>query len=330
MNQKKAIQYLITFAIGGAFLYFVFKDTKWNEIYNKIQHANYFYIALGMFVSIISHYLRAVRAIYLYQPLGFTIQQKNSFYAVMVGYMMNYIIPRAGEVSRCAVLAKTNHMPIEKSLGTVVTERLVDLFLLALILMVIVFGRFELLYDYIKQNIGGKSGTQNINFVKPIIALVLLGIAIFLWMSRKKLKGHPFFNRLVNIVKGFIEGLLSIKKVKSPLAFIALSVGIWVCYILMMYICLFSMESTSQLNFMDCLVVFAMGTIGIIIPAPGAGAGTYHFAIMTALTWFGVSKDDGIAYATIVHGVQMILLIVLGAIASVLVLAQQKKLVKHA
>ena len=93
----------------------------------------------------------------------------------------------------------------------------------------------------------------------------------------------------------------------------------------MMYFCLFSMEATKNLGFMDCVTVFAIGSIGMIIPAPGAGAGTYHFAVMQSLLLFGVAQADGIAYATIVHGIQMILLLAIGAVCSLLVLATHKK-----
>lgn len=124
---------------------------------------------------------------------------------------------------------------------------------------------------------------------------------------------------------GFGEGLLSIRKVKKPILFLILSIAIWFCYVLMMYFCLFAMEATSSLSFMDCLTVFVIGSLGMIIPAPGAGAGTYHFAVMQSLLLFGVAETDGIAYATIVHGIQMILLLAIGAVCSLLVLAQHKK-----
>jgi glycosyltransferase 2 family protein len=91
-----------------------------------------------------------------------------------------------------------------------------------------------------------------------------------------------------------------------------------------MYVCLFSLEATSHLNFVDCLTVFAIGTIGVVLPAPGAGAGTYHFFVMQSLLLYGVSKEDGIAYATMVHGIQMIVLLILGAIASIIVMGKQK------
>jgi glycosyltransferase 2 family protein len=145
-----------------------------------------------------------------------------------------------------------------------------------------------------------------------------------LFSFRKKLAQSPLVIRLFKMVQGFGDGLLSIRHVKNPAIFISLSVLIWIGYILMMYVCLFSLEATSHLNFVDCLTVFAIGTIGVVLPAPGAGAGTYHFFVMQSLLLYGVSKEDGIAYATMVHGIQMIVLLILGAIASIIVMGKQK------
>ena len=278
-----------------------------------------------MGVSIFSHYIRAYRATLLYDVLNYHVKVQNSFYAVMIGYMMNYIIPRAGEVSRCAALTKTDDIPVTKSLGTVVTERIFDMVILLLILLIVFFFQFDLLVDFINRSFqSGETTSSGPNIKIVLLALVAAG-ALFFYLIRKKLATNPLFIKIMGLLLGFGEGLMSIRKVKKPILFIVLSVLIWLCYVLMMYFCLFAMEATSHLNFMDCLTVFVIGSLGMIIPAPGAGAGTYHFAVMQSLLLFGVSESDGIAYATIVHGVQMILLLAIGAVCSLLVLAQHKK-----
>ena len=134
-----------------------------------------------------------------------------------------------------------------------------------------------------------------------------------------------FVQKIMGVLNGFSEGLLSIRKVKKPILFVVYSFGIWICYVLMMYFCLFAMQPTSHVGMAGCLTVFAIGTIGMVIPAPAAGAGTYHWAVMISLQLFGVAEADGRAYATLVHGAQMILLLVLGAIASLMVLSSHKK-----
>ncbi len=324
---KKFIQYGIIMAIGAGFLFFVFKDTNWNELFSKMASAKISWLLVGVLISIISHWIRAYRATQLYEALHFKISTTHSFYAVLVGYMMNYIIPRAGEISRCAALSKTDDVPVEKSLGTVVTERIVDMALLVIILGVIFLMQFDLISNFITETVSsadGSASNEGITWKSIVLGIfVLFGIVVF--AMRKRLVQTKLFLRIFELIQGFGDGLLSIRHVRNPVQFVLLSIAIWVGYILMMYFCLFAMESTSHLSFADCLIVFAIGTIGVVLPAPGAGAGTYHFFVMQSLLLFGVAKEDGIAYATMVHGIQMIVLLILGAIASVLVVAQQKK-----
>jgi uncharacterized protein (TIRG00374 family) len=322
---KSALQYTAIGLIGALFLYFVFKGTDWADLLVKFRQTNYWWIAAGMGVSLFSHLIRAIRANMLYEALSYRVSVKNSFYAVMVGYMMNYIIPRAGEVSRCASLLKTNDIPVNKSLGTVVTERLFDLIILAVMMMMVFLLQFNVINDFLMKSLE-QSGPQQSAFpVKTILLGAVVVFAVALWFLRKRLAALPIFQKVLSVLQGFAEGLFSIRKVRNPILFIFLSILIWFCYLMMMYFCLFAMEATAHLGFMDCLTVFVIGSLGMIIPAPGAGAGTYHFAVMQSLLLFGVAQTDGIAYATIVHGVQMILLMSIGGICSLLVLAAQKK-----
>lgn len=320
---KKYLQLAVIFTIGAAFLYFVFKGTNWPDLWQKFTHANYWWIAVGLFVSIVSHWFRAYRATMLYDALGYKVSTANSLHAVFIGYFINYFIPRGGEVSRCAALNKTNNLPIEKSLGSVITERLVDMLMLVIILGVVFLVQFDVIINYINTNLNSGS-TQGSGVIKYVLLGAAAVVAIGVYVFRNQLSKISIFNKLVEKLKGFLIGLLSIKEVKQPVLFVVLSAGIWLCYILMMYFCLFALDATANLTFAQCLTVFAMGTIGIVIPAPGAGAGTYHFAVMQGLLLFGVAQEDGIAYATIVHGAQMVMFILLGSISSLAILGKQQ------
>jgi glycosyltransferase 2 family protein len=325
LRNKQVIQFLIIFTIGGFFLYFVFKGIQWSDLSQKLADANYAWIALGMAIGVFSHLIRAWRATMLYKPMGYEIGVLRSFYAVMVGYMMNYIIPRAGELSRCAALSKTDDIPVQKSLGTVVTERIVDMVFLLILLGLVFVMNIDLLLSFLQQHEQATTAQSGGINIKWVLALLSIGVAVMLFMLRKKITSHPIYKKISDVVAGFAEGLLSIKHVKQPILFIVLSAIIWLCYVLMMYFCLFAMSATANLTFMNTLVVFAIGTIGMIIPAPAAGAGTYHFAVMQSLLLFGVPEADGIAYATIVHGVQMIVLVLIGAFCSIPVFLINRK-----
>lgn len=306
---------------------FVFRDIEWSDLFSRIASANLYWLGLGMLISVLSHWIRAYRAIQLYQAMGFNVPVSNSFAAVLIGYFMNYFIPRAGEVSRCAALAKTDQLPLEKSLGSVVTERVVDMLILLLILAGIFIVQFDFLLRFLEGY--GATNPQNIqstsNLKYYLLAFGLISLAL-VYIFRKRLIALPLVQRFAGLFSGFAEGLLSIRKLKSPGLFILQSVLIWIGYILMMYFCLFALDSTSYLGVLECLTVFAIGTIGVVLPAPGAGAGTYHFFVMQALLLFGIAKEDGIAYATLVHGAQMLILIVLGLFASAYVFFKGKAL----
>ncbi len=324
MKLKQALNYLIIFAIGGVFMYFVFKGIEWSELSQKLQGANYYWIALGMFVGVISHWVRAWRATALYKPLGFKVSSLHSFYAVMVGYLVNYIIPRAGEVSRCAVLNKTNDIPVQKSLGTVITERIVDMAILLCILLLVFAMNVQLILQYVNMQLQSRAGADS-----SVSKFVYIGIALLViaagWFLIKRMASHPLVQKIKQVLTGFAEGLLTIRSVANPVLFLFQSLVIWLCYILMMYFCLFALNATSFLSFYDTLVVFAIGTLGMIIPAPAAGAGTYHFAVMQSLLLFGVAESDGIAFATLVHGVQMIVLMAIGIVCCIPVFLLGKK-----
>jgi glycosyltransferase 2 family protein len=321
---KKVIQYTVIFAIGFAFIYFVFNRMDWNEMVSTLKKANYNWIAVGLGISIVSHWMRAYRATLLYSAMNYKVSTMNSLYAVFIGYFVNYIIPRGGEVSRCASLYKTDDVPVEKGLGTVVVERVFDMLITVLILGLVVILQFDVIYNYIQSNLG--SGPQGSgNGLKYALAGSLVVFLALIVVFRKKLAGLSIYKKLVKLLEGFLQGFTSVREVRSPVLFILLSAGIWACYILMMYVCLFSLDATDHLNFVQCLTVFALGTIGVVIPAPGAGAGTYHYAIMQGLLLYNVTESDGTAYAVLVHGSQMVMFLVLGGISSLIVLFKSRR-----
>jgi hypothetical protein len=264
----------------------------------------------------------------LYQNLGYSVNTFESYNAVIIGYMMNYFVPRSGEVSRCITINKTSQMPVEKALGTVVIERLVDLFILVAISLVVSIINYNQISGFIQSFSGQqKSIDIGIDTFQILFSTILSFLITFTFYKNfHKIFESSFVKKVLNTLNGFSEGILSIRKVKSPSVFLVHSILIWIGYILMMYFCLFAMDSTSKLTLYDCIIVFVLGTIGAILPAPGAGAGTYHFFVTQALVLFGIAKADGLAYATLVHGSQMILLIVLGILASIYVMVQKRNM----
>jgi len=296
------------------------------KMVEEIKNANYFWIFIAMVCGILSHASRALRWNLLLKPMGYKANNWNAFYAVMIGYFSNNLVPRLGEVTRCAALAKTDKIPVEKLIGTVFIERIVDLFITMLVTMAIFISQFELLNGFINETIkpmmgnGGKEGMTARYIVLGV--LVLSGIAIFL--LRKKIQNLTIYKKVSTVAKGFGDGFKSILKLEKPLLFVAHSIFIWSMYFAMAYFTFFSFGPTSNLGYQAGLIVLFLGTVAIILPVPG-GIGVYHKLVGSGMMLFGISETDGITYATISHATQMIMIFVLGLICMVLISNKLRK-----
>ena len=83
-----------------------------------------------MFLGFLSHYIRAVRWRLQLAPLGCRARKSICFFSVMFAYLSNYGIPRSGEILRAVTLSTYEDIKFDKAFGTIVTERIIDLFFL--------------------------------------------------------------------------------------------------------------------------------------------------------------------------------------------------------
>jgi uncharacterized protein (TIRG00374 family) len=253
---------------------------------------------------------------------------KKTFSAVMVGYLVNYAIPRAGEVARCALLMRTDKIPVEKSLGTVVLERIFDFIILGLLVMATFIFQFDLImeiYERLKGN--SSSGSGQTSIIKYILlAGVLLGgivLALF-FIFRNKIKSTAIYIKIETMLLGFWTGMKSISQVKNKLLFIFYSLGIWFCYLMMMYFSFKGLHATEALGMNEALLVLVASTFGMVMPVPG-GTGPFHYFTRESLILFGVSAIDGTSYATIVHGAQLLMFATVGSICFLILRSEEKK-----
>ena len=119
------------------------------QIYKSLKEANYLWITLAMAAGMLAHFSRAIRWKMLLEPLGFTPRTSNTFYAVMIGYLGNLVPPRVGEVLRCGILKRYEKIPLTQSFGTVIIERLLDTFVLLVLLIVTAWLEYKRLHDLI-------------------------------------------------------------------------------------------------------------------------------------------------------------------------------------
>lgn len=267
-------------------------------------------------IALVSHLLRAERWRMLLVPPGYKTKLNYSFLSLMVGYLVNLVIPRGGEVSRCYNLYKLDKTPVEISFGTVVVERIVDLVCLLILISVSFFVESEKLFAFIETlPLGGEQTNSKINILIYIgIGLVVLLLA-FIWLVKKNKRLNAFF---VKTWYGFKDGLLSVFRLKNKGLFIFYSVTIWLLYFLMSYTVILAFPETRHLGVSAVLSLFAIGSIAMAAPLPG-GTGSYHVLVPQGLVFlYHVPQADAVAFTFIFHGWQTAIMIAGGAISLII------------
>jgi uncharacterized protein (TIRG00374 family) len=317
---KTAIQYLIIFTITGLLIWFSLSgltgENKGEYLLQTWQAADKGWLLLMALIAMMSHGLRAERWRMLLVPAGYKIKFSYSFFSLMVGYLVNLVIPRGGEVSRCYNLYKLDKTPVEISFGTVVVERIVDLVCLIILISVSFFMESEKLFAFIDTlpiGDGQSSSRFTILIYVGIGLLALLGIVI--WLVKKNKRLNAFFAKTW---LGFKDGLLSVFKLKNKGLFIVYSIVIWLLYFLMSYTVILAFPETRHLGLGAVLSLFAIGSIAMAAPLPG-GTGSYHVLVPQGLVFlYNIPQADAIAFTFIFHGWQTAIMIAGGAVSLII------------
>jgi hypothetical protein len=297
------------------------------EILDSFRSANYNWVILAIILGILSHILRSLRWMIFFEPMGYHPSFKNTFYAVMVGYFANMAFPRLGEVTRCGILARYEKIPFNKSFGTVITERALDLIIFFLLFMLTIFTQLGTLHDYLDKHVyPGLRGKFIHPFSNP---LILIGIAVFLtlfilvfFILRKRIVKSKTWHKIISLVLGFWEGFKSLSQIRKPLLFVFYSLAIWFLYFLMIYLCFFCFTSTSTLNPGAGLSALVLGNFGIMI-TPG-GIGLYPAIIQETLLLYGISRTIGLALGWIAWTAQTSMIFIVGSLSLILLTFNHK------
>ncbi|WP_247236935.1 lysylphosphatidylglycerol synthase transmembrane domain-containing protein [Telluribacter sp. SYSU D00476] len=330
---KNLLRYAISLGLAGGLLWFVFKDIDLGAMLDRLQQADWRWIVVSCLILLAAHITRAWRWQMLMEPLGYKPNLFDASIAVFTGYFANYIVPRMGEVTRCGTLYRLERVPVNLSFGTVVAERIFDVVTLVVLIglnFVLEFDRLSGFFaELFGSKVGGGEGSGATNWLLIIVligvaAVVVLGYLFFKNKAlREKVLANGLVQKAVSFSRGMLEGLLSIRKLSSPGLFIASSLLIWVFYYLSSYVLFYCIPETSDLGPLAGLTVLVIGAIGMAAPTQG-GIGAYHLLVGNVMLLYGLTQKDGITLATFIHGTQMLLMLVVGALAFLVVLFMNK------
>jgi uncharacterized protein (TIRG00374 family) len=239
------------------------------------------------------------------------------------------LFPRAGEVLRCGIMKGYEKIPLTQSIGTVISERIIDLFVLFVLFIFSMWREYERLHGYISENITGPLKMKLASFIENkvmIIAtvVVILAVCALLFIFRKGIMQNLFVQKIRNVLRGFLEGMRSVAKVKNFSWFIFHSVFIWIMYLLTVYLCVFAFSGTQTLSLSDCLVLMAFGSLGVI--AVQGGIGAYQWIVLQIMIVWGYGETIGFAFGLVVWAAQTLVILIGGPISfGLLAIGKRKK-----
>lgn len=300
----KVLKISLPILLGVFLIWYSLSKLSFQELLSYFKTADYTYIGLGVFFGLLSHLSRAYRWLFMLEPLGYKVRFGNSIMAVFATYLINYTIPRAGEVARATILTNYEDVPFEKGFGTIVAERVADVLVMLVIITITLFLEFDFIYNFL---------SERFNPSKIIIgSLVFVAVISFFIFFIKK-STSKIAIKIKTFVSGLIEGALSIFKMKKKWAFIFHTFFIWGMYLLMFYITTFAIPQLVNIPIGAILIAFILASFSIA--ATNGGIGSYPEAIVIAFLLFNLPEDPSRAFGWIMWSSQTALVILFGGIS---------------
>ena len=319
MNLKKVIPYVVFLGIGVLIFYKLMTTEDIDDVLTSMKSASPIAVFSTFLMGLFALVSRGIRWKYLIKPLGYGSSTKNAIAAVAFGYLANTVVPRSGEVARCAALNSTDDIPVDKLIGTVITERIVDFIMLFIFLAVAIITNFSAFIGLIGKLVDlldsiGVENDRSPNLMVYLAVLVVF-VGVFVYIRKK------FADKLKKFIRGVKNGALSIRDLKGKGGFILHTIFIWVMYFLMSYSVFISMPELKDLEMFEGLLVMVSGGFGMVFPSPG-GIGSYQYIVNEGFE--AINRCNiGVAAGNVVWFTQTIMLIIAGAIGYMVIIASR-------
>ncbi|MGB4849595.1 MAG: lysylphosphatidylglycerol synthase transmembrane domain-containing protein [Saprospiraceae bacterium] len=331
MNSKliSVLKYIFLLAIAFGLLALAFKGIPVNVILHEMLQAKLSWLMVAVLIGLAGFISRAIRWKLLIESLGYTPSLKNTTSSLMVGYFANLAFPRLGEVTRCGSLSKAESIPFSSLLGTVIVERVIDVLSLLILLFLSSILEIDRLGNFLHTNIIQPLDIkiQNIMSSPGIMAIVIIlfvALLVTIYIMVRRSKQNKEESKIIHLVNGLIKGLQSVAKLKKPWLFIFHSVFIWFLAFLGMYVSFQALPATSPLDMTAALFLLVISGLGMAAPVQG-GIGAFHLLVSQGLILYGLSQQDGLAFATLVHTLSLVLVVVCGIVSLILLFTANKK-----
>ena len=324
-NFRNILKYTLSLVLAAVLLWFCFREVNWQEFLESLKGCRWEWVMLSILAGVLSNWFRAERWREILLPLDAGTSRRSVFNSVNIAYLANFIFPRIGEFVRCGVVSRDSAVQgdrkdgqglgYDKVLGTVVTERSIDLLMMFGILVGFLCLKWNEFGAFFIDNIWlPVSGRLNLNlWWIAVILLAAVGLCVaFVVFFRDR---NVLASKLWSILKGVGEGLVSCFRMKNAWKFILHSVLIWLMYFLMSYTSMRAVPLLDSLGLPDAMFLMLVGSLGWLVPVPG-GFGAFHYIVALALsTVYSLPFELGIIFATISHESQSIMMALTGLVS---------------
>ena len=305
LKNKLSLKTFLPISIGLFCIYYSFKDINFLDFKELFIGIDYKWILFGLVLGALSHISRSYRWKFLVDPLGYKLGLKNSILSVFAAYLINYTIPRAGDVARASIISNYEKIPFEKLIGTIIAERIVDMICISVLILISLLYEFERISEKII------SLLSSVDFSSFLIFLVTILLIIFLIFII--LKRFNFNKKFSNFLTGLKSGLTVITRMEHKFAFIAHSIFIWLMYVFMFYVTSFAFSDLHGTDFFHLLISFTLAALSIMFS--NGGIGIYPLAVEESLIWYGIEAVNGLAFGWVMWLSQTIMVIIFGGLS---------------
>ncbi len=314
MLKSNRTKLILGILVSAAFLYLAFRKVDFKQMVAAFAAANYWYLLPAVAVIIFSHWLRAVRWGVLLKPIQ-QVEVSPLFSSLMIGYLFNTFLPaHLGELVRAYLLGKKRPISPSAVFGTIVIERIIDVFtLLVIMALTIVLFPFP-------------PWVRTSGYLSFLFIFLLLLILVMMKRHREpslRLVGQltrplpPHFGQKINeLTNSFLDGIVPLKHWSHYVIVVVLSILIWVCYSFVFQLVFYAFDFVRlySLPWLAALVLLVITTISILVPSSPGYVGTYHYLCQLSLSLFAVPASPALTYAVIMHGMNFVPVLVVGLI----------------
>ena len=304
-SNKINLKNLLPIFIGVFCIYYSFKDISFSEFKEYFTKINYLWVFVGIFLGALSHISRSYRWKFLIEPLGYKLGFINSILTVFSAYLINYTVPRAGDIARGTFISKYENIPFEKAIGIIVAERAVDVLCILIIILIGLIKEFDKISNKLIDCV--EESDFSTVLLSVLIAVIVTATVYFV------VKRFKFYKKIKSFLSGLIDGITIIFKMKNRNQFIFHSIFIWLMYVLMFYFTSKAFVDLNQVTFFQLTISFTLAALSIMLS--NGGIGIYPLAVEESLGWYGVQSATGLAFGWVMWLSQTLMVVIFGGLS---------------